>query len=150
MISRSWVSLIMCTGGACQSAITVAKGYFASKSVKSFALEHRISSICRASTSALALSASIFDASGCCFSSSSIRLLNAASSRRRRSISALFLTGPTGFQNPLRPHDASPRFGHAFVNLICGDKWKPFWRGYDQPTSCSENPNCTSTLNPNQ
>lgn len=37
-------------------------GDFASKSAKSLALERRISSICRASTSALALSASIFEA----------------------------------------------------------------------------------------
>jgi hypothetical protein len=40
-------------------------GYFASKSAKSLALEQRISSICRASTSAVALSASIFEASRC-------------------------------------------------------------------------------------
>src|SRR5882757_908374 len=72
--------------------------YFASKPVKSLALEQRISSICRARTSALALSASIFDASGCFFSSSSIRLLNEASSRRRCSIYALLFTGPTVFQ----------------------------------------------------
>ena len=52
--------------------------YFASKPVKSLALEQRISSICRARTSALVLSASIFDMSGCFFSSSSIRLLNEA------------------------------------------------------------------------
>jgi hypothetical protein len=77
-------------------AVPPPRDYFASKSVKSLALEQRISSICRASISALVLSDSIFDASGCCLSSSAIRSLNEASSRQRRSISPL--TDPSAFQ----------------------------------------------------
>jgi hypothetical protein len=107
-------------------------GYFASRSVKSFALEQQISSICRASTSALTLSASIFDASGCCFSSSPIRSLNEASSRRRRSISAFDLTGVTGFQTLCARMMRSPAC-HAFVNPNRGQKWKFAWRRYDRP-----------------
>src|ERR1700736_5582416 len=107
-------------------------GYFVGRWVKSFALEQRISSICRASTSALVFSASIFEASGCCFSSSSIRSLNEASSRRRCSISASLLTGPTVFQT-LCAGMMRPLLRHAFVNPNRGQKWKLSWRGYDRP-----------------
>jgi hypothetical protein len=73
--------------------------YFASKPVRSpVAPEQRSSSICRDSISALIFNASIVEPSGCRFSSSSIRLLNEASSRRRRSISASGLNCSTGFQ----------------------------------------------------
>lgn len=70
------------------------RGYFASRSVKSFALEQRISSICRRSKSALNLSASICS-------------LNEASSWRRRVISA-FRFGPTAFQTRCADMTPSP------------------------------------------
>jgi hypothetical protein len=103
------------------SRIAAVRGYFASKQVKSFALEQRISSICRASKSALTFRASIFDASGCCFSSSSMRSLNEASSRRRRSISASFLTDTTGFQT-----------------LCAGMMRSPAWSRLREPNSWPE------------
>jgi hypothetical protein len=78
--------------------------YLASKSAKSLALEQRISSICRASTSAFTLSASIFDASGCCFSSSSIRALSTANSFDLR----VLLDQLNWRQDPLCLHNASP------------------------------------------
>jgi hypothetical protein len=48
---------------------------------------------------------------------------------------SVILGRPELVSNPLCSHDASPR-GHAFVNLIYGDKWKLFWRGNVQPRTC--------------
>jgi hypothetical protein len=79
--------------------MSATRNYLDSKPVNSsVAFELRTSSICRDSTRAFAFKASIVELWGCSFSSSSIRLLNDASSSRSRSISALRLSTPTGFQ----------------------------------------------------
>src|ERR1700730_3608834 len=79
--------------------MSTTRNYLDSKPVNSsVAFELRTSSICRDSTRALAFKASIVELWGCNFSSSSIRLLNDASSSRSRSISALRLSNRTGFQ----------------------------------------------------
>jgi hypothetical protein len=62
-----------------------------------------------------------------------------ASSRLRHSISGLFLTGPSGFQT-LCARMMRPRCSHAFVNLICGGKWKPVRRGCDRSPARSLRP----------
>jgi hypothetical protein len=91
-----WAALPACPDLVFMSAT---RNYLDSKPVNSsVAFELRTSSICRDSTRAFAFKASIVELWGCNFSSSSIRLLNDASSSRSRSISALRLSTPTGFQ----------------------------------------------------
>ncbi len=44
-----------------------------------------------------------------------------------------------------------PPCGHAFVNLIYGDKWKLFWREmFDRGPALFGKSEFNSTLNPNQ
>jgi hypothetical protein len=97
--------------------ISSARSHFVSKLVKSLALRKLISSIL-ANNKALPFRASIFEASGCCFSRRWIHSLNEASCRRSRSISASFFAGPAGVQPLCAPAMIYPHIGHAFVTRI--------------------------------
>src|SRR3984957_21155476 len=101
--------------------------------------------------SALVFSNSIFKASGCCCSSSLMRSLNEASSRRRCSISVLLSTGPTDFQTLCAGILRSPD-GHAFVNPNRGQKSKLCRRGCDRPddSANSDNQKKAPALEPNR